>query len=129
MYNPPILLASIPFQPSHQSFFSTKESSRAPPANRCHLPLLIPWTKCLESGDSWMYPYQRTPMGNPYIKPYITWVFMDCNPQESLENATNTMSTLLGKPPNCPLMELRGELLEESQVPKVMVIWLVSLLE
>ncbi len=19
------------------------------------------------SGDSWMYPYQRTPMGNPYI--------------------------------------------------------------
>ena len=54
---------------------------------------------------------------------------MDCNPQESLENATNTMSTLLGKPPNCPLMELRGELLEESQVPKVMVIWLVSLLE
>ena len=21
------------------------------------------------SGDSWMYPYQRTPMGNPYISP------------------------------------------------------------
>ncbi len=20
-----------------------------------------------QSGDSWMYPYQRTPMGNPYI--------------------------------------------------------------
>ena len=23
----------------------------------------------LASGDSWMYPYQRTPMGNPYISP------------------------------------------------------------
>ena len=22
-----------------------------------------------KSGDSWMYPYQRTPMGNPYIRP------------------------------------------------------------
>ena len=21
------------------------------------------------SGGSWMYPYQRTPMGNPYISP------------------------------------------------------------
>ena len=27
------------------------------------------------SGDSWMYPYQRTPMGNPYVSP-IYWVFM-----------------------------------------------------
>ena len=27
----------------------------------------------LISGDSWMYPYQRTPMGNPYYyKPYIS---------------------------------------------------------
>ena len=24
---------------------------------------------CENSGDSWMYPYQRTPMGNPYISP------------------------------------------------------------
>ena len=24
---------------------------------------------CYLSGDSWMYPYQRTPMGNPYISP------------------------------------------------------------
>ena len=30
-----------------------------------------------------MYPYQRTPMGNPYISP-IHWVFMGYNPQESL---------------------------------------------
>ena len=21
------------------------------------------------SEDSWMYPYQRTPMGNPYVRP------------------------------------------------------------
>ena len=25
-----------------------------------------------DSGDSWMYPYQRTPMGNPYISPIST---------------------------------------------------------
>ena len=34
-----------------------------------------------------MYPYQRTPMGNPYISPiypYNTWVFMGYYPQESL---------------------------------------------
>ena len=39
------------------------------------------------SGDSWMYPYQRTPMGNPYISPiypYSSWVFMGYYPQESL---------------------------------------------
>ena len=34
------------------------------------------------SGDSWMYPYQRTPMGNLYIP--ISWVFMGYYPQESL---------------------------------------------
>ena len=35
-----------------------------------------------------MYPYQRTPMGNPYISPiypYNTWVFMGYYPQESLK--------------------------------------------
>ena len=40
-----------------------------------------------DSGDSWMYPYQRTLMGNPYISPiypYNTWVFMGYYPQESL---------------------------------------------
>ena len=35
-------------------------------------------------GDSWMYPYQRTPMGNPYISPI------------------NTMGTLLGVHPIVP---------------------------
>ena len=38
---------------------------------------MIVWKKVLSwlmliSGDSWMYPYQRTPMGNPYYKPYIS---------------------------------------------------------
>ena len=42
----------------------------------------------IESGDSWMYPYQRTPMGNPYISP-IYWVFMGYNPQESLGCSQN----------------------------------------
>ncbi len=31
------------------------------------------------SGDSWMYPYQRTPMGKPYgkalYKPYIVGIY------------------------------------------------------
>ena len=53
------------------------------------------------SGDSWMYPYKRTPMGNPYISP-ILWVSMGYNPQESLENTTNTMGTLLGVHPIVP---------------------------
>ena len=42
----------------------------------------VPWTSPVGSdvfpteisGDSWMYPYQRTPMGNPYISPiYPYW--------------------------------------------------------
>ena len=40
---------------------------------------------CIGSGDSWMYPYQRTPMVNPYIRPIYSgylWVII-YNPQES----------------------------------------------
>ena len=55
----------------------------------------------LLSGDSWMYPYQRTPMENPHIGP-VEWVFMGYNPQESLENTINTMGTLLGVHPIVP---------------------------
>ena len=36
------------------------------------------------SGDSWMYPYQRTPMGNPYISPiypYIVGVYELLSPR------------------------------------------------
>ena len=28
----------------------------------------------VSSGDSWMYPYQRTPMGNPYISPIYPYI-------------------------------------------------------
>ena len=48
-----------------------------------------------------MYPYQRTPMGNPYISP-IWWVFMGYNPQEFLENTNYHGYTVRGTP-NCPL--------------------------
>ena len=34
------------------------------------------------SRDNWTYPYQRTPMGNPYIS-LRNWAFMGYNPQES----------------------------------------------
>ncbi len=42
------------------------------------------WVATNQSGDSWMYPYQRTPMGNPYISPI------------------STMGTLLGVHPIVP---------------------------
>ena len=51
------------------------------------------------SGNSSMYPYQRSPYGKSLYKPYITRVFMGYNPQESLENTINTMGTLLGVHP------------------------------
>ena len=38
------------------------------------------------SGDSWMYPYQRTPMGNPYISPISCGYLWVSYPQESIEN-------------------------------------------
>ena len=38
-----------------------------------------------------MYPYQRTPMGNPYIRP-IWWVFMGkLSPRIPRLNTINTM--------------------------------------
>ena len=59
----------------------------------------------IKSGDSCMYPYQRTPMGNPYISP---WVFMGSNPQESLENTEHNRYhgyTYVRGTPNCPLIK------------------------
>ena len=32
------------------------------------------FSKTGNSGDSWMYPYQRTPMGNPYISPIYPYI-------------------------------------------------------
>ena len=40
-------------------------------SNRCQFSL-----NEQQSGDSWMYPYQRTPMGKFLYKPYSSWVFM-----------------------------------------------------
>ena len=52
-----------------------------------------------QSGDSGMYPYQRTPIGNPYISPILRGYLWVSYPQESLENPINTMDTLLGVAP------------------------------
>ena len=39
----------------------------------------------------------------PNYKPYyITWLFMGCSSQESIENTINTMGTLLGVHPIVP---------------------------
>ena len=38
----------------------------------------------------------------PNYKPYITWVSMGYNPQESLENTINAMGTLLEVHPIVP---------------------------
>ena len=38
-----------------------------------------------------MYPYQRTPMGNPYISPISRAYLWVSYLQESLENTINTM--------------------------------------
>ena len=59
------------------------------------------------SGDSWMYPYQRTPMGNPYrspIYPYSSWVFMGYYPQESLYKPYKYHGYTVRGTPNCPLI-------------------------
>ena len=46
-------------------------------------------------------PLPTYPYGKPLYKPYIV-VFMGYNPQESLENTTNAMGTLLGVHPIVP---------------------------
>ena len=55
------------------------------------------------SGDSWMYPYQRTPMGNPYISPTYC-VLMGHNPQESLKNHNKYNGRIVRGTPKCPLI-------------------------
>ena len=45
---------------------------------------------------------QRTPMGHPYISPISRGYLWVSHPQESLENTTNTMGTLLGVHPIVP---------------------------
>ena len=36
------------------------------------------------SGDSWMYPYQRTPMGSPYISPFFVGIYGFFHPPNGL---------------------------------------------
>ena len=54
-----------------------------------------------KSGDSRMYP-----SGKSLYEPYIVCMKMGYNPQESLENTTNTMSTLSGVHPSVPWVKL-----------------------
>ena len=50
----------------------------------CWWQVLIKTLKYVKSGDSWMYPYPNVPRhGKSLYKPYITWVFIGYNPQES----------------------------------------------
>ena len=44
--------------------------------------------------------------GKSLYKPYIKWVFMGYNPQESLENTIHTMGTVLGSRRNCALIDI-----------------------
>ena len=51
-----------------------------------------------------MAPHQRTPMGNPYYKPYSTWVFMGkLSPRIPREHNKYHGCTVKGTP-NCPLI-------------------------
>ena len=56
------------------------------------------------SGDGWMYPYQRTPMGNPYISPIARgylWVIIPFGiPREHNKYHGYTVRGT----PNCPLI-------------------------
>ena len=74
--------------------------------HRCKCSLII--ATSYKTRDSWMYPYQRTPMGNPYIYIYIYILYKPSivffcgvliNPQESLKNTRKNMGTLLGVHP------------------------------
>ena len=58
-----------------------------------------------QSGDSWMYPYQRTPMGNPYISPIYPYIvgFMGYYPQESLYKPYKYHGYTVRGTSNCPL--------------------------
>ena len=52
-----------------------------------------------------MYPYQRTPMGNPYVSPKNSWVFMGkLSPRNPREHNKYHGYTVRGTP-NCPLIE------------------------
>ncbi len=61
-----------------------------------------------KSGDSWMYPYQRTPMGIPYVSP-LWWVFVGkLSPRIPRPNTIDTMGTLLGLHQIVPWNNVKG---------------------
>ena len=113
-----VLIHSIDENPTNQPFLLFRKLGET------NCPNLLPkdvgfveisWTLSLDllkvmfvSGDSWMYPYQRTPIGNPNISPIACgylWVLV-FYPQESLENTIDTMGTLLGVHPIVPCLLL-----------------------
>ena len=54
--------------------------------------------------DSWTYPYQCTPMGNPYKSPIIVGISGEKIPKNPIrEHQLNTMGTPLGVDPSLPL--------------------------
>ena len=58
------------------------------------------WSK--HSRDSWMYPYQHAPMGNPYISPIsrgYLWVIIPKNPFWNTINTMGPTRTWTGPPP------------------------------
>ena len=75
----------------------------------CH-PTSMPFY--VYSGDGWMYPYQHTPMGNPYISRMVRGIYGWKNPQES-QTITPAITTM------GPQGNHRQQLVaERSQLPR-----------
>ena len=75
----------------------------------CH-PTSMPFY--VYSGDGWMYPYQHTPMGNPYISRIVRGIYGWKNPQES-QTRTPAITTM------GPQGNHRQQLVaERSQLPR-----------
>ena len=62
------------------------------------------------SGDSWMYPYQCTPMGNPNISPSL-----NCCLWIPREHQLNTLGTLLAVHPSDKFLNLTIDAVRSSE--------------
>ena len=65
----------------------------------------------LISGDSWMYLYQRTPMGNPFVSPFFGGYklakIIPKNPIREHQLNTTTVHKVQGIVPRpCPFLKL-----------------------
>ena len=107
------LMVDLDFQGQYQSRIGSPVPSATfpldPRQKRSQMVQLMKQERLTENltGDSWMYPYQRTLMGNPYISPiypYNTWVFMGYYPQESLYMPYKYHGYTVRGTPNCPLI-------------------------